>query len=44
MLAEIRKIGFDGYANLETDAPSKVIEDDMKKNLTFVRGLMAKNA
>ena len=44
ILEEIRHIGFEGYANLETDAPSKVIEDDMKKNLAFVRDLMAKTA
>jgi L-ribulose-5-phosphate 3-epimerase len=44
VLAEIREIGFDGYANLETDAPSKVIEDDMRKNLGFVRGLLAHQA
>jgi len=44
VLAELRKIGFTGYANLETDAPSKVVEDDMKKNLAFVRGLMARSA
>lgn len=41
VLAEIREIGFDGYANLETDAPSKVIEDDMRKNLAFVRGIVS---
>jgi L-ribulose-5-phosphate 3-epimerase len=41
VLAEIRAIGFNGYANLETDAPSKVIEDDMRKNLAFVRAILA---
>lgn len=41
ILQEIRDIGFDGYANLETDAPSGSIEADMKRNLGFVRGLMA---
>jgi L-ribulose-5-phosphate 3-epimerase len=41
VLAEIRDIGFDGYANLETDAPSKVIENDMRKNLAFVRGIVS---
>jgi sugar phosphate isomerase/epimerase len=44
VLAEIHQIGFDGYANLETDAPSKVIEDDMRKNLAFVREIMARPA
>jgi L-ribulose-5-phosphate 3-epimerase len=41
VLGEIRQLGFDGYANLETDAPSKVVEDDMRKNLSFVRGILA---
>jgi L-ribulose-5-phosphate 3-epimerase len=44
VLAEIAQIGFDGYANLETDAPSKVIEDDMGKNLAYIRGIMAHTA
>jgi sugar phosphate isomerase/epimerase len=33
-------IGFSGFANLETDSPSKVVEADMKRNLTYVRKLM----
>jgi sugar phosphate isomerase/epimerase len=41
VMAAIRKIGFDGYANLETSAPSKVIADDMRRNLKFVRETMA---
>jgi len=41
VLAAIRAIDFDGYANLETDSPSKVIEDDMRRNLAFVRGILA---
>lgn len=41
VLAAIRSTGFDGYANLETNAPSKVIEDDMRKNLAYVRQLLA---
>jgi L-ribulose-5-phosphate 3-epimerase len=44
VLAGIRQIGFEGYANLETDAPSKVVEDDMRKNLAFLRGIMARTA
>jgi len=44
VLAEIRQIGFDGYANLETEAPSKAVEDDMRKNLAYVRGVMARPA
>lgn len=44
VLAAIRRIGFDGYANLETNAPSKVIDDDMRKNLTYVRQILAQTA
>lgn len=33
--------GWTGFANLETTAPSKSVEDDMKRNLGFVRGLVA---
>ena len=36
----IMNLGFSGFANLETDSPSKSVQDDMRKNLTFVRGLM----
>ena len=42
ILAAIRDIGFAGYANLETDAPSKQVEADMRKNLAYIRDLMAK--
>lgn len=34
-------IGFDGWAQLETDSPVGV-EADMKRNLAYVRGLVAK--
>jgi sugar phosphate isomerase/epimerase len=40
VLAAIRGIGFDGFANLETDAPSKAVEPDMRRNLAFVRDLL----
>ena len=33
----ISQIGWEGYANLETDSPSKSVEADMRKNLTYVR-------
>jgi sugar phosphate isomerase/epimerase len=33
--------GWAGFANLETTAPSKSTEEDMKRNLGFVRGLVA---
>jgi L-ribulose-5-phosphate 3-epimerase len=35
----IAAIGFDGYANLETDAPSGSVEADMRRNLAFIRRL-----
>jgi len=34
-------IGFDQWAHLETVAPSGSIDDDMKKNLGFIRGVVA---
>ena len=40
VMAAIRQTGFDGYANLETESPSKVVENDMRKNLAYVRDLM----
>ena len=36
----ISQIGWEGYANLETDSPSKSIEADMRKNLTYVRRVL----
>ncbi len=43
IMGAIRDIGFSGYANLETDAPSKQLEADMRKNLAYVRSLMAQS-
>ena len=43
VMRTIRDIDFSGFANLETDLPSKSVEADMRKNLTFVRRLMAEN-
>jgi sugar phosphate isomerase/epimerase len=34
-------IGFSEWAQLETDSPTKAIEDDMRKNLQFIRGIVA---
>jgi len=34
-------IGFAGFANLETDCPSKSVENDMARNLKFIRALLA---
>lgn len=36
----IEDIGFRGFANLETDSPSKAVEDDLARNLRYVRRLM----
>lgn len=41
VLKTIRDIGFQGFANLETSSPSGSVEADMKRNLTFIRRLMA---
>jgi sugar phosphate isomerase/epimerase len=43
VMKTIRDIGFEGFANLETSSPSKSIEADMRKNLAFVRKLMAQS-
>lgn len=40
VLNVVREIGFDGFANLETVAPSKTIDADMKRNLTYLRRLI----
>lgn len=37
----LAEIGFDKWAQLECDAPSGSVEDDMKKNLGFIRGVIA---
>lgn len=34
-------IGFDKWAQLETDSPTRSIEDDMHVNLTYIRGVIA---
>ena len=37
----IGEIGYRGFANLETAAPSGSVERDMRRNLNYIRGLMA---
>jgi sugar phosphate isomerase/epimerase len=37
VLRAVSRIGFKGFANLETASPSKTVEMDMKRNLTYVR-------
>jgi sugar phosphate isomerase/epimerase len=41
ILQAIQDIQFSGYANLETDAPSGNLQADMRKNLAYIRNLMA---
>jgi len=41
IIQAIRDIGFSGFANLETDAPSKQLEADMRRNLAYIRNLLA---
>jgi len=38
-LAAIEDIGFQGYANLETGAPSGSVENDLRRNIGYLRGL-----
>jgi len=40
VLEAIKEIGFSGWAQLETDSPSGSVENDMKKNLGFVRKIV----
>jgi sugar phosphate isomerase/epimerase len=43
IMRAIRDIRFSGYANLETDAPTKDVEADMRKNLTYIRNVIAQS-
>jgi L-ribulose-5-phosphate 3-epimerase len=43
IMRAIRDIRFSGYANLETDAPSKQLEADMRRNLTYIRSIMVQS-
>jgi sugar phosphate isomerase/epimerase len=43
VLHSISEIEYRGWANLETDSPSKSVEADMKRNLTYVRKTMEIN-
>ncbi len=42
VMRTIGSLGFSGFANLETDSPSHLVPDDMKRNLAFVQQLMVK--
>jgi L-ribulose-5-phosphate 3-epimerase len=41
VMQAIRDIRFEGFANLETSSPTKSVDRDMRRNLQYVRGLMA---
>jgi L-ribulose-5-phosphate 3-epimerase len=43
ILRAIRDIQFAGYANLETDAPSKELDADLRRNLAYIRNVMAQS-
>lgn len=40
VLKTIKDIGYDGYAILETDSPSRNVEADMKRNYTYLLKLL----
>ena len=42
MIALIVRLGYGGFANLETDSPAHDIPADMRRNLAFVRGLLGR--
>jgi len=44
VLKVIADIGFRGFAVLETSSPSGSLEDDMKRNLAYIRGLVRQAA
>lgn len=43
IMQAIRDIEFSGYANLETDAPAKQLDADMRRNLAYIRNVMAQS-
>jgi len=43
ILHAIADIGYQGFANLETDSPSHNIEADMHRNLTYMREIIQQN-
>lgn len=38
-MSKIMELGYEGWANLETNSPSKNVPDDMRRNLAYVRKL-----
>lgn len=43
VMQAIADIGFTGFANLETDCPSHSVENDMARNLGYVRRLLGRS-
>jgi L-ribulose-5-phosphate 3-epimerase len=43
IMRAIRDIEFSGYANLETDVPAKQLDADLRKNLAYIRNIMARS-
>ena len=43
IMQAIRDIQFSGYANLETDVPPNQLEADLRRNLAFIRNVMAQS-
>ena len=41
VIRAVSRIGFEGFANLETSSPSKSVEADMRKNLAYVKKVIA---
>lgn len=41
VMKSVAEIEYRGFANLETDSPSRSVEADMRRNLTFVRRVIA---
>jgi len=41
VLDALAEIGFEGFANLETSSPSGVVDQDMRRNLAYVRKVLA---
>jgi L-ribulose-5-phosphate 3-epimerase len=41
ILQAIKDIGFEGYANLETDARPDAVDADMHRNLAYIRNVLA---
>lgn len=42
VLQAIRDIGFNGFANLETDSRPGLLDEDMRRNLAYVRSLLVR--